>query len=417
MYFKNFILGSLRLIFRGSKVYLAWIIILLVLIAIGCSSYFYQLKNGLFVTSMRDSVSWGFYIGNFTFLVGVAAAAIIMVIPAYVYNWKPIKEIVILGELLAICAILMCLLFVIVDLGHPELIWHMIPGIGKLQLKSSILAWDSVVLFFYLILNFVITFHILYRAFKIKEFSKKYILPLIYIAIPTGIAIHTVTAFLYNGVLARPFWNSAILAPRFLASAFCSGPAIMLILFQILRKTTRMKITNEALWKIAELMAYAMFINLFLTAAEMFKEFYSNSEHFIHTQYLYFGIGENKTLVPYIWLSIIFNLAAFIIFLVPKTRQNFITLNIGAFLIFFGVYVEKGIGLIIPGFTPDTLGEIYSYFPSMTEVLITIGIFSVGFLMYTLLIKVAVPIILGEFNYKSPINKDKSTIDKSNINN
>jgi molybdopterin-containing oxidoreductase family membrane subunit len=178
-----------------------------------------------------------------------------------------------------------------------------------------------------------------------------------------------------------------------------------------------MKITNEALWKIAELMAYAMFINLFLTAAEMFKEFYSNSEHFIHTQYLYFGIGENKTLVPYIWLSIIFNLAAFIIFLVPKTRQNFITLNIGAFLIFFGVYVEKGIGLIIPGFTPDTLGEIYSYFPSMTEVLITIGIFSVGFLMYTLLIKVAVPIILGEFNYKSPINKDKSTIDKSNINN
>lgn len=413
MHFKNFILGSLRLIFRGSKVYLAWVILLLVLITIGCSSYIHQLKNGLIVTSMRDPVSWGFYIGNFTFLVGVAAAAIMLVIPAYLYNWKPIKEIVILGELLAICAILMCLLFVIVDLGRPELIWHMIPGIGKLQLKSSVLAWDSVVLFLYLILNFVITFHILYRSFKNKEFSKKYILPLIYISIPAGIAIHTVTAFLYNGVIARPFWNSAILAPRFLASAFCSGPAIMLILFQVLRKTTRIKISNEALWKIAELMAYTIFVNLFLTAAEIFKEFYSNSDHFIHTQYLYFGVGEQKTLVPYIWMSLIFNMIAFILFLVPRTRRNFITLNIGAVLIFFGVYIEKGIGLIIPGFTPDTLGEIYRYFPSKTEIFITIGIFSAGFLIYTILLKLAVPVILAEFNYTNPGKKDKSTVEKS----
>lgn len=411
MNLKNFITGSLRLIFRGSKVYAAWVLLLLIFIAIGSLSYFHQFKNGLYVTSMRDPVSWGFYIGNFTFLVGIAAAAIILVIPAYIYNWKPIKEIVILGELLAVCAILMCLLFVIVDLGHPELIWHMLPGIGKLQLKSSILAWDSVVIFFYLTLNLVITLHILYRSFKLKEISMKYILPLIYISIPAGIAIHTVTAFLYNGVLARPFWNSAILAPRFLASAFCSGPAIMLIVFQILRKRTRLHISNEALWKIAELMAYTIFINLFLTAAEIFKEFYSNSEHFIYTQYLYFGVGEYKTLVPYIWIAMFFNLIAFVLFLIPKTRKNFITLNIGAVLIFLGVYIEKGIGLIIPGFTPDTLGEIYPYFPSTTEILITMGIFSAGFLIYTILLKVAVPIILGEFNIKALLKKNKSKID------
>lgn len=391
--------------------YAAWVILLLLFIAIGGLSYFHQFKNGLYVTSMRDPVSWGFYIGNFTFLVGIAAAAIILVIPAYIYNWKPIKEIVILGELLAVCAILMCLMFVIVDLGHPELIWHMLPGIGKLQLKSSILAWDSVVIFFYLTLNLIITLYILYRSFKLKEINMKYILPLIYISIPAGIAIHTVTAFLYNGVLARPFWNSAILAPRFLASAFCSGPALMLIIFQILRKRTRLNISNEALWKIAELMVYTIFINLFLTAAEIFKEFYSNSEHFIYTQYLYFGVGEYKTLVPYIWIAMFFNLIAFVLFLVPKTRRNFITLNIGAVLIFLGVYIEKGIGLIIPGFTPDTLGEIYPYFPSTTEILITMGIFSAGFLIYTILIKVAIPIILGEFNIKTLLKKDKSKID------
>lgn len=411
MNIRNFIKGSLKLMFKGSKVYWAWMSFLLILIVIGCASYIYQLKNGLIVTSMRDNVSWGFYIGNFTFLVGIAASAIILVIPAYLYNWKPIKEIVILGELLAISAIIMCLLFVIVDLGHPELIWHMIPGIGKLQLQNSILAWDSVVLFLYLILNFVIISHILYCTFNIKIFSKKYILPLIYFSIPAGIAIHTVTAFLYNGVSARPFWNSAILAPRFLASAFCSGPAIMLILFQILRKTTRLKISNEALWKVAELMAYTIFVNLFLTGAEIFKEFYSNSEHFVYTQYLYFGIGEHNTLVPYIWMAIVFDLIAFVLFLLPKTRQNFTTLNIGAVLIFLGVYVEKGIGLIIPGFSPDTLGEIYEYFPSRTEFFITIGIFSVGFFIFTLLLKVAVPIILGEFNNTMTLKKGRSESD------
>ncbi|MFC2098054.1 NrfD/PsrC family molybdoenzyme membrane anchor subunit, partial [Bacteroidota bacterium] len=216
---------------------------------------------------MRDQVSWGFYIGNFTFLVGVAAAAIMLVVPAYVYNWGPLKEIVILGELLAISAILMCIMFIVVDMGHPERLWHMIPFIGILKLGNSILAWDSIALSIYLVLNIVIVFHILYRAFKLRQYNKKLVVPLVLLSIPMGIAIHTITAFLYDGIAARPFWNSAILAPKFLISAFCSGPAIMIILFQILRKATTLKISNVAIWKLAELMAYAMFFNLFLVGA------------------------------------------------------------------------------------------------------------------------------------------------------
>ena len=227
-----------------------------------------------------------------------------------------------------------------------------------------------------------------------------YVVPLILLSIPAGIAIHTITAFLYNGIAARPFWNSAILAPKFLASAFCSGPAIMIILFQILRKTTKLHIEDRAIWTLAELMAYTMFFNLFLTGAEVFKEVYSNTEHRVFTDYLYFGIGEHNKIVPFGWMAIIFDVIAFVLFLVPATRKNFITLNIGAVLIYFGVYIEKGIGLIIPGFTPDALGDIYEYFPSWTEIFVTVGIFSTGFLIYTLLLKVAVPIILGEFNYK-----------------
>jgi Ni/Fe-hydrogenase subunit HybB-like protein len=400
MHLKEFIIGSIKLIFRGSKLYWAWISILMVLIVIGIASYYSQAVNGLITTSMRDQVSWGFYIGNFTFLVGIAAAAIMLVVPAYIYNMKSLKEIVVLGELLAISSILMCLLFILVDMGHPERFWHMIPFIGKLRLGQSILAWDSVALTFYLILNFVIVSHILFRAFKIKDYSKKYVVPLILLSIPAGIAIHTVTAFLYNGIAARPFWNSAILAPKFLASAFCSGPALMIILFQLLRKSTKLHIEDKAIWKLAELMAYTMFFNLFLTGAEIFKEVYSNTEHRVFTDYLYFGIGEHNKIVPFGWMALIFDVIAFFLFLIPSTRKNFITLNIGAVLIYLGVYIEKGIGLIIPGFTPDVLGEIYEYFPSSTEIFVTMGIFSTGFLIYTLMLKVAVPIILGEFNYK-----------------
>ena len=400
MHLLDFLSANIKLIFKGSKAYWAWVILLSVFIIVGVASYIYQLKYGLIVTSMRDSVSWGFYIGNFTFLVGVAAAAIMLVVPAYIYNWKPIKEIVILGELLAICAIIMCLLFVIVDMGRPERFWHMLPIVGWLQLERSILAWDSLVLMLYLILNAVIVFHILFRMFNLREYSKKYAVPLILFSIPAGIAIHTITAFLYNGIAARPFWNSAILAPKFIASAFCAGPAIMLILFQVLRKTTKLKIKDEALWTLAELMAYTMFFNLFFTGAEIFKEFYSDTAHFVYTKYLYFGVDGHNTIVPFGWLALIFDFIAFILFLVPATRKNFITLNIGAVLIYAGVYIEKGIGLIIPGFTPDTLGEIYEYFPSLIEISVTIGIFSIGFLLYTMMLKVAIPIISGDYNIK-----------------
>jgi molybdopterin-containing oxidoreductase family membrane subunit len=196
---------------------------------------------------------------------------------------------------------------------------------------------------------------------------------------------------------ARPYWNASILAPRFIASAFCSGPAVMLILFQILRKTVNFPIKDEAISKIAELMSYAMFLNLFLLGAEVFKEFYSNTEHTLYTRYLWFGLGEHRALVPYAWLSLGASLVAFFLFLIPRTRNDWRTLNLGCLLIWAGVYIEKGMGLVIPGMTPDTLGEIYEYTPTATEWGIAAGVFGIGFLVFTLLVKIAVPILFGTF--------------------
>jgi molybdopterin-containing oxidoreductase family membrane subunit len=399
--FIGFILGSLRVITRGNALYWSWMIVLVLAIVTGFVSYLGQLQGGLITTSMRDQVSWAFYIGNFTFLVGVAAAAVLLVIPAYIYHWKPIKEVVILGELLAIAAIAMCGLFVLVDVGRPDRLWHLIPGLGYLNLPASLLAWDVIVLNGYLVLNVVIVTYLLFTLYRGRQPDQQIFLPLVFLSIPCAIGIHTVTAFLYNGFPARPFWNSAILAPRFLASAFCSGPAVLLILMQLLRRFTRFEIQDAAIWKIAELMAYAMGINLFLLGAEIFKEYYSNTEHLIHMRYMFTGVEGHTSIVPYMWLSVIASVVAFALFLHPRTRGNPVTLNLGCILIYVGVYIEKGMGLVIPGLTPDTLGEIYEYFPSASEVRISIGIFSVGFLLFTLMVKVATPIMLGEFRTRS----------------
>ncbi len=393
----EFFKGTLALVARGSKAYYAWVLTLLVFMGIGFLAYLYQLQHGLIVTAMRDQVSWGFYISNFTFLVGVAAAAVLLVIPAYVYHWKPLKEVAVLGEMLAVSAMVMCLLFVTVDIGRPDRFWHLIPKIGILNFPQSLLAWDVVVLNVYLVLNLTISVYILYNLYHKREPNKSFTTPLLLFSIPAAVSIHTVTAFLYNGLAARPFWNASILAPRFLASAFCSGPAFMIILFQLIRKYTRIEIRNEAIFKVAELIAYSMFINLFLLGAEVFKEFYSNTVHVAPLQYLLEGLKGHSDLVPYIWTAMLFNVTAFFLFLIPQTRENFVTLNIGCVLIFIGVYIEKGMGLVIPGLVPDTLGEIYEYSPTGIEILLTMGIWATGLFVYTMLLRVAVPILTGEF--------------------
>lgn len=392
----QFVVASLRVVARGNRAYWSWIAVLLALTLSGVLAYGRQLEAGLGVTAMRDQVSWGFYIGNFTFMVGVAAAAVILVIPAYVYHWKPIREIVIIGELLAVSSIVMCLLFVMVDIGRPERFWHLVPPFGRLNFPRSLLAWDMVVLNLYLAINVAVVTHILYRAFNGQPYAKPFVVPLVLLSIPMAIGIHTVTAFLYNGLAARPYWNASILAPQFLASAFSSGPAILLVVLQLMRRFTRFEIRDEAIWKIAELMAYAIFLNLFLHGAEAFKEYYSNTEHLLYTRYWFQGIGDHRTLVPYAWSAVALNLVALVLFIVPAARRNRITLNIGCAATYAGVYIEKGMGLIIPGFTPDTLGEIYEYAPTFNELRVAAGIFALGFLVFTLLLKIAVPILLGE---------------------
>lgn len=395
----HFYKKTLVLVFRGGKIYYAWCLSLLAIIVVGFIFYWKQHEMGLIETNLTDQVSWGLYIANFTYLVGMAAAAVLLVIPAYIYQFKPIKEIVVLGELFAASSIVMAILFVMVDLGRLDRFWHMLPLIGKMNFPASLLAWDVLVLNGYLILNLFIPIYLLVKFYYRKEPNWKFILPFILLSIPWAVGIHTVTAFLYNGLAARPFWNASILAPRFLASAFCSGPAMIILLFQIIRKVSSIHLEDKALFKIGELIAYAMFINLFLLGAEIFKEYYSNTLHVASFKYLFEGLHEHNALVPWIWAAMAMNVVAFILFLIPSTRKRLNTLNLGCLLIIIGVWIEKGPGFVIPGFIPDPLGEIHEYVPNLVELMVSFGIWATGFLIFTLLMKVAIPIETGEFSH------------------
>ena len=397
--FQYFGVGLFKVVFKGKKFFYIWMSFLSIMIFIGIIGYIYQLKEGLVVTNMREQVSWGLYISNFTFLVGIAAAAVLLVIPAYFYHFNPIKKIVAFGELLAIVAVIMAGMFIVVNAGRPDRLWHFIPLIGSLNFPSSILAWDMLILNGYLFINILITTYIGCSTYYGKEPNKRIVIFLILISIPWAVAVHTVTAFVFNGLTAREFWNVSILAPKFLASAFCSGPALMIIIFQILRKVMNFEIQNRAIFKLAEIIAYAMAINLFLMFSEIYKEYYSATLHLSSMKYLYEGLNGHNSLVLWIWIAIFFNIISFILFLIPKTRKNFFTLNIGCVMVFIGIWIEKGIGFIVPGFIPDSLGEIYEYIPSINEIMVSIGIWGIGAMIYTLFVRAVIALDTGKLRH------------------
>jgi Ni/Fe-hydrogenase subunit HybB-like protein len=409
MNFVRFAKGCVKILLRGSRAYYGWIIVLLLLILWGGPGYAGQLQAGLISTHMRDSVSWAFYIGNFTFLVGIAAAAVVLVIPAYIYHWKSIREIVIFGELLAVCAVIMSFSFVVADMGRPQRFWHMIPPMGTMNFPSSMLSWDLLFLLAYAVINLVAALYLLHHIFHNKDPRKSLVQTLVFFSLPLAIGIHTITAFLYSSLAARPFWHSALLAPRFLASAFSSGLALLLLLFQVLRRTTRFEIRDEAIWKIAGIMRYTIFIYLFFIFSELFKEFYAFTENSVYWEYLLFGIGTHSELVVFSWSSIVMGVIAFVLLLLPGTRRNLKALNAGAILIFASVYIEKGILMILPGFTPDTLGQVYVYSPSWTEIRTAVFILASGILFFTLLAKIAIAILFDGFTIDARGLKWKSS--------
>lgn len=389
-----------RIAFVGDWRYYAWMGALTVVTLLGLHAYCRQLVDGLAVTGMSDEVSWGVYIANFTFLVGVAAAAVMMVIPVYIYDNEELHDLVIFGELLAVAAILMCLAFVTVDLGRPDRFWHLIPVIGQMNFPRSMLSWDVIVLNGYLLLNVHICGYLLYTRYRDRKPSKWFYIPFVFIAIVWAVSIHTVTAFLYVGLGGRPFWNSSIVGPRFLASAFSAGPAIIILALQVIRRVTHYAITDKALLTLRSIVQVSMIINVFLLINEVFKEFYSGTLHVASSKYLFLGLHGHHALVPWIWTAVAFNLVSMFLLILPLSR-SLKWLDVACVLCILGIWIEKGMGLVIPGFIPTPLGAVIEYTPTLNETLVCLGIWAFGLLCYTIFLRMAVPILQGRLSHAS----------------
>ena len=396
MHLKPFLLSALNSATSGGRRYHLWMASLTLIILVGAYAYSVQLRYGLGVTGMNDHVSWGLYISNFTFLVGLAAAALMLVLPAYILEDVDFGRAVLMAEAVAVAALVMCLTFVVVDLGNPLGSWHLIPGIGYLNWPRSLLAWDVIVLNGYLALNLAIPFYILYSHFAGRTPDKRKYLPWMYIAVMWAVSIHLVTAFLLAGLPARPFWNTALLGPRFLASAFTAGPAFVIVLLWFIRRETKYDIADRAFAKLALITTVAAQINLVMLISELFYKFYSPTHHGINARYLFFGLGEHHALVPWIWAAIALNVVATVALMIHPLRRNPRWLMPACATLFVAIWIEKGIGLVIPGFIPSPLGEIVEYTPTWVELCVTAGIWALGLFVLTVLVRVALPIELGD---------------------
>jgi len=372
----------------GGRRYWTWVGFLLLVIAAGFLAYMRQLNEGLQITGLSRDVPWGLYISQFTFMVGVAASAVMVVLPYYLHNFKPFGKMVIMGECLAISAVIMCMLFIFVDMGQPSRVINVI----RFPSTNSLMFWDMMSLMGYLGLNVVISL-VVFGAERKEIAPPKWIKPVIILSIPWAVSIHTVTAFLYSGLEARSFWMTAILVPRFLASAFASGPSLLILLSLLVRRFTKFDPGDEAIRKLSTIVTYALLVNIFFVAVELFTGIYSDiPEHMHHFQYLFLGLDGKSGLAPWMWMSLTFSLVSAVLMLIPRVRRNHNVLPFICVAIIVAVWVEKGLGLVVAGFIPNTMGTVTEYFASVPETLVTLGVYGIGFLILTGLYKITVTV-------------------------
>lgn len=373
----------------GGWPFYAWMTLLTAIFLVGANGWAHQVVEGMGTTAMSDHVSWGLYIANFAFTVGLAAGAVMMVVPAYLYDDHEMHDVVIIGEILAVSAIAMSLYFVNVDIGRPDRVWHMMPVVGRFNWPVSLLTWDVVVLSGYLLINLHVCGYMLYMRYLGRKPDPRWTLPFVYLSIAWAVSIHTVTAFLFSGLGGRPFWNTALLAPRFLVSAFVSGPAFLILALQVIRRMTGVRISMGPVWTLVKILRVTILINLFLVVSEVFTEFYTGGSHTASAQYLFFGLHGHNALVPWIWTAVVFNVVAAALLLLSRNEKRLWLIDIACVLTFVAIWIEKGMGLVVPGFIPSTLHELVEYVPNELEWRVMAGGWALGLMLFTLGIKLA----------------------------
>ncbi|PID74385.1 MAG: menaquinol oxidoreductase [Deltaproteobacteria bacterium] len=381
-------------VLKGNSKYWMWLAFLSAFIVVGGICYVRQFLIGMGLTGMGRDLTWGLYISQFTFLVGVAAGGLMLVLPYYIHDFKAFGRLTILGEFLAIGALIICLMFIMADIGQPlrglNMILHPTP--------NSMLFWDMVVLLGYLSLN-VICGWVILTAERKQVKPPKWVYIFVYISIPFAVSIHTVTAMLYCGLPGRHFWLTAITAPRFLASAFAAGPALIVIACLIMKRVANFDAGKEAINKIITIVMYASIINAFFVCLEFFVGYYSNIPGHIHSlEYLFFGLEHHghvyNNLVPFMWASVALCFGGLAVFGYLKISKIYSEglVALGCVMTFIALWLDKGLGFVMGGLVVSPLHEINEYYPTANEIGVSLGIWATGFFIVTVLYKIAVAV-------------------------
>lgn len=376
-------------VLKGSPAFYIWLLFLGGIASLGVFAYIFQLKYGLTITGMSRDVSWGLYISQFTYFVGVAASAVMLVLPAYFHHYKKFKKMIILGEFMAISAVLMCMLFIVTDMGQPQRMLNVILH----PTPNSIMFYDMMVLMGYLFINALVGWVTL-EAERHDVDPPKWIKFFIYLSVVWAFSIHTVTAFLYAGLPGRHYWLTAIMAARFLSSAFASGPAILLLLVIALRRLTGFDPGREAIQTLTKIITYAMAINVFFFLLEVFTAFYSGMPGHQHPlTFLFVGHdGHASWVVGWMWTAAVLAMLSLCLLIPPQIRDNERVLPWALGILVIASWIDKGLGLLIGGFTPTPFETVTEYAPSFPEILVTVGVYAIGLMVLSVLWKIALDV-------------------------
>lgn len=374
------------LVKRTSKSYWAWIVFLLALIAVGFAAYIYQMVNGFAVTGMSRDISWGLYIGHLTFFVGVAAGGVMIVLPYYLHNVHEYGRITVVGEFLAIPAVIAAMLFVVVDVGSPMKLFN----VYLYFTPHSMLCWDATVLPCYLLLNLIVGYSVLQAENKGVKYGK-IVKTLAIISIPFAFSIHIVTAWLYSGLPSRHYFLTAMLPAKFLASAFATGPSLIILICFLLNKLTGFDAGKKAINMLATTIAYAYTATIFMIVCEFFTAFYSNvPSHMTALQYLFHGLHGHAQFVPLMMLFVVLAIVSLVLLIPRQTRTNYKVLGIACACVFLSMYIEKGLTFVIGGLSESPFGEIVPYHVTAIEVMVIIGVLAIAMLIASILFKLVV---------------------------
>lgn len=361
-----------------------WYALVALGVGVGAGSFAYQWTQGLGVTGLSNTVSWGLYIVVFMFLVGISAGGLIVVAVSELLGTSRLQSLNRLAVLVSGTAILAAAGSILPDLGRPEMFWQMLVSPNW----TSPLMWDMVVITLYLTIAGVDLYILtrprpMHRALRVMAI----------ITLPVAVLVHSVTAWIFGLLVARPFWNTALMAPLFISSALVSGTALILIVAWVASRVTSFDPPRHVFADLGKLMAWFVAVDAFLLGAEVLTVYTSRVEH--HTGPL--DLLLTGRLAPVFWLEVTLGLLVPFAIFASRLRHRMPWLLTGATLVVLGVFAKR-VNILLPGMYEPLVGmepgipggrpgqpfdASPAYAPTWVEYGVVIGIFAFGAALVT----------------------------------